>query len=154
MEKGFLDSNVQHFDSASAMQDFAANFARSLSGDVLCLQGDLGAGKTTFTQGILKALGASSPFVSPTFLIMKQYDLSTGSPGHDQGILRVYHVDAYRTTGSDMLELGWQEIIADPHALIVVEWPEKIVEALPENAQYLQFAHVDGDVRSLTFKKE
>lgn len=98
-------------------------------GTLLCLMGDLGAGKTTLVQGLLEGLGAERPYVSPTFVIMKQYDLAAPSM---TGITRVYHADAYRVQEKDFTEIGFAEWRADQDGLIILEWPERIVTILPE----------------------
>jgi len=107
----------------------ATNFVKNdiSGGGVVCLQGELGSGKTTFTQGMLGALGAEGPYTSPTFVIMKEYDVN------DKIIKKVYHIDAYRINEDDMLLLGWDDIVNDEHALVIVEWPEKIRGILPQD---------------------
>lgn len=100
-----------------------------LPGTLLCLTGDLGAGKTTLVQGLLEGLGAERPYVSPTFVIMKQYELPRASA---MGIKRVYHADAYRVESKDFTEIGFVEWCADPQGLVILEWPERIADLLPE----------------------
>lgn len=90
-------------------------------GMMLTLNGDLGAGKTTFTKGIGKALGITRVINSPTFTILKQY----------QGNYTLSHFDAYRLEGQDE-DLGFEEIF-DSDDICVVEWPEFIQNILPEN---------------------
>ena len=99
-----------------------------LPGTLLCLTGDLGAGKTTLVQGLLEGVGAERPYVSPTFVIMKQYDLAVPSAN---GIARVYHADAYRVEAKDFTEIGFAEWYADPQGLVILEWPERITDILP-----------------------
>ena len=113
MEKRETHKKMIH--SADAMHRFAVDFAHDVSGGmVMCLRGVLGAGKTTFALGLLGALGAEGPFVSPTFLVLRQYDLGKDAAGFLQGIERIYHIDAYRITSQDMLELGWEEACLSP----------------------------------------
>ena len=100
-----------------------------LPGTLLCLTGDLGAGKTTLVQGLLEGLGAERPYVSPTFVIMKQYELPASSV---TGVKRIYHADAYRVGSKDFTEIGFAEWCADPQGLVILEWPERIVDLLPE----------------------
>ncbi len=86
---------------------------------VLTLRGDLGAGKTTFTQGLLRALGVTENVTSPTFVLVQRYALST--PAFDNA----YHIDAYRLGAAVELEtLGLSEPLTDKRALLIVEWPE------------------------------
>lgn len=81
-----------------------AGFAREVRPGVVALSGELGAGKTTFSQGILAEMGATGPFTSPTFVLMKQYNLSVPV----RGIERIYHVDAYRVGEEDLRARGLQ----------------------------------------------
>ncbi len=116
--------------SAEETKAFGQQMAETMPpGVLLCLTGDLGAGKTTFTQGLLAGFGATRPYISPTFVIMKQYELSMPSA---TGIKRVYHADAYRVEEKDFRELGFAEWCADPEGVVIVEWPERIVNILPE----------------------
>ncbi len=103
--------------------------------NAILLQGDLGAGKTTFSQGVLEYLGAEGLFTSPTFVIMKEYPVDFKN---SKGVRfkKVYHLDCYRIDSAGLLDLGWADIIEDKQNLILLEWPEKIPEALPE--KYLQ----------------
>lgn len=100
-----------------------------LPGTLLCLTGDLGAGKTTLVQGLLEGLGAERPYVSPTFVIMKQYELPASSVS---GVKRIYHADAYRVGSKDFTEIGFAEWCADRDGLVILEWPERIADLLPE----------------------
>lgn len=101
------------------------------SGTIVCLAGDLGAGKTTLAQGLLEGLGAEQPYVSPTFVLMKQYELATSSV---TGIRRVYHCDAYRIDDpEDFAKLGFAEWCADPEGLVLLEWPERVDKFLPSH---------------------
>ena len=100
---------------------------QTLGARVIALHGDLGAGKTTFTQALGAHLGITEPITSPTFTIMKGYEL----PGAHFSTL--IHMDAYRI--DDLNELGplrFAELLADPQILLVIEWAERIVSALPE----------------------
>jgi tRNA threonylcarbamoyladenosine biosynthesis protein TsaE len=112
---------------------------------VLALSGELGAGKTAFTQALAGVLGASGPVQSPTYVIMKKHQLSGGSAWHT-----LAHIDAYRLKGAeDVAAIGWADLIGDPGNLIVVEWPERIEGALPESALRLKFEHVSPTVRAV-----
>ena len=126
-------------DSLEKTEEIAEEIVKNL-GDkkVILLQGELGAGKTTFSQNVLKFLGAQGPFTSPTFVIMKKYEL----PRHKTQDTRykfVYHFDCYRVGAQDVLDLGWEEIISNPRNLVLVEWPERIEEILPENSLKILF---------------
>lgn len=106
---------------------------------VLALQGNLGSGKTTFTQGLAKTLGIRGRITSPTFVILKRFK-------------NFYHIDAYRLNKpEEILELGWQEIISNPKNIIVIEWPEKIKKFLPSQTIYLKFKFINETQREVKF---
>ncbi|MDP2838058.1 MAG: tRNA (adenosine(37)-N6)-threonylcarbamoyltransferase complex ATPase subunit type 1 TsaE [Candidatus Moranbacteria bacterium] len=130
---------------------FGGELVQDISpGTLLCLYGNLGSGKTTFVQGILAALGANRPFVSPTFVIMKQYELPTPSA---TGIQRVYHADAYRVETKDFRELGFAEWCADPEGLVILEWPERIADILPEKRIDITFRALTETKREITLEE-
>ncbi len=113
---------------------------------VIGLIGPLGAGKTTFMQGVAAALGVLESVTSPTFVLSKIYALSErGSFG------RLVHMDAYRLEGSRELgPLGWDEIVADPHTVVMVEWADHIEDALPTDAIRLYFSIEGESARTIT----
>lgn len=130
------------------MQDRAAAFVKRLApsraATIVALSGELGAGKTTFTQGAARALGIEETVSSPTFVIEKVYDL------RNQPFRRLIHIDAYRLKDSHELEmLGWNEKIANPENLIFVEWPERVPELMPRDAIRIRF-DIEGDARIIT----
>ncbi|MBQ6914886.1 MAG: tRNA (adenosine(37)-N6)-threonylcarbamoyltransferase complex ATPase subunit type 1 TsaE [Kiritimatiellae bacterium] len=107
-------------------------------GDVVCLEGDLGAGKTTFTQGLAAALGVEGRVTSPTFCLVQE---------HRGGDAYLVHMDLYRLQGEDdVLAIGWEDYLA-AGAIIVVEWPERAGGLIPADARHIVFAHLDGDER-------
>lgn len=136
-------------------------------GEVICLEGDLGAGKTTFTQGLLKGLKVKGPYTSPTFLIMKEYQKQdtknkkqiTNKPQNSKfkkikyQIKNIYHIDAYRVEAEDVLNLGWEEIIYDPKNIIIVEWAERIKKILPKDSLKIKFEWLDENQRKVIFGK-
>ncbi len=122
-----------HIQKTEDMYVEAGRYAQTLipnaHATVLTLSGDLGAGKTTFVQGVASVLGVEEPVTSPTFVIMKIYDLI------NQPFKRLVHMDAYRLKGKEHLRvLGWEALCADPENLICIEWPEKIEGAIPADA--------------------
>ena len=105
----------------------AAALARTLEGgELICLDGPLGAGKTRFVQGLARGLGQDASAVgSPTFIICRR---------HDGGRLGLAHIDAFRLQGPEELEsIGWDELIDDPRLVVAVEWSRRIATALPED---------------------
>ncbi len=140
---------IHRSHSAEDTKKFAAGIAsRVLSrgkekarATIITLQGDLGAGKTTFTQGFYKGLGIKRVPNSPTFILMRRSALSRKSFGQS-GLKNVYHVDAYRIrAGRDMHVLGFGELLENPENLFLIEWPEKISEILPKKRISIRFTH-------------
>lgn len=143
------DGDMKHLThSAEETCSLGVAVARDTNpGSVLALRGDLGAGKTTFVQGFLEALGAEKPYVSPTFVIMKEYDLAEPSAN---GIRRIYHVDAYRMDDpSEIEKLGFAEWCEDKEGIVLVEWPEKIAPLLPPTTKPISFAWLSDTEREI-----
>jgi len=132
-----------HSFSSEETKQFGRKVAEMLAGKsprkkalVIALRGDLGAGKTTFTQGFFRGLGVKQNPVSPTFVIMRRYGIPAGR------YKNVYHFDAYRLRkeeDAEILEFG--KIMADLQNIILVEWPEKIHGILPRDTVRLAFIH-------------
>ncbi len=108
-------------------------------GDILTLEGDLGAGKTCFTKGLAKGLGIKRTVKSPTFTIIKEYN----------GRIPLYHMDVYRVEDSAE-ELGLEEYFYGT-GITVVEWASLIEEQLPEERLAIAIYHKGGDKRELRF---
>ena len=104
------------------------------SATVVGLYGDLGSGKTAFTQATAKCLGVKETVTSPTFVIEKIYKLDHQDFDH------LIHIDAYRLKGGDeLLHLGWEEIAKNPKNIIFIEWPERVSEILPKDIKKVYF---------------
>lgn len=124
-------------------------------GEIICLSGDLGSGKTTFTQGLLKGLKIKGPYTSPTFVVMKHYKkkfptIKRQLPDKPK-FLNTYHIDAYRIKNNDLLELGWEEFSGEKNSIIIIEWAERIKKIIPKNATWIKFKWIDGNKRELEF---
>lgn len=124
------------------------------SPSVLALSGDLGSGKTTFTKILASELGIDEVVTSPTFVIMKRYEIS----GEEKALKiakqfsELFHLDAYRIEDIDeMRVLGFEEILKKPEALICIEWAERIKELLPPQTVSLQFEREGETGRKITF---
>lgn len=113
--------------SASELDAFASQRIKQLSGgDVLLLSGELGAGKTTLTKAIARALGIHETVTSPTFTLMNVYPVH----GHDT-IKQLAHIDTYRMEREgEAEEIGLFAFIGRPDTLTIIEWPEKIAEKI------------------------
>ena len=118
----------------------AREFAKTLkSGDVVCLEGDLGAGKTTFTQGLAAALGVPGRVNSPTFCIVQEH----------RGSVLLVHMDLYRLHGEDdVIAIGWEDYLAEG-AILVVEWPERAGSLVPVTAKRIVFRHLGDEENRL-----
>ncbi len=116
---------------------------------IICLSGDLGAGKTTLVKGIAQELGILETITSPTFVILKKYHLPESSAYASQ-FTYLIHIDAYRLQGgADMQALGFIEMTQDPSSLIVIEWPERIKDALPNGIVNVIIEHVGMSERNI-----
>lgn len=111
-------------NSVDDTREIAAELAKKLAaGDVLCMYGDLGAGKTAFVQGLAQGLGIDEPITSPTFTIVNEY----------YGSMPLYHFDVYRIADPDeMYEVGYEEYVYGS-GVSVIEWSELISDILPES---------------------
>ncbi len=138
-----LEEKRYFSETAEETRLLGRDFGNTLSpGTLICFRGDLGAGKTTFIQGMLAVLGARPPFISPTFVLMKEYDLDTPTAN---GIRRVYHADAYRMErAEDFEKIGFTEWCADPEGIVLLEWPERIESLLPEQRIEISLRLIDS----------
>jgi tRNA threonylcarbamoyladenosine biosynthesis protein TsaE len=131
--------------SVARTRSLGRRLARLLRmGDVVLLQGPLGAGKTALAQGIGAGLGADGPVTSPTFVLLARHD-----PG-ERGSLPLYHADLYRLTAPDEVEeLALAEQATD--GVLLIEWPERGLEALPREHLLIVIEPVEGEPKSRRF---
>ncbi|MBR5047887.1 MAG: tRNA (adenosine(37)-N6)-threonylcarbamoyltransferase complex ATPase subunit type 1 TsaE [Eubacterium sp.] len=138
-------------ESFSAEDTYAYGYSYGLkakAGQVYCLYGDLGTGKTVFTQGFAKGLGIEEPVNSPTFTILQVYE---------EGRLPFYHFDVYRISDPDeMFEVGFDEYV-DGEGVTFIEWADLIREILPEGCIQIiieKDLSRGFDYRRITIKEE
>lgn len=138
-------------ESYSAEDTFLCGYRygqKAKAGEVYCLYGDLGVGKTVFTQGFAKGLGIEEPVSSPTFTILQVYD---------DGRLPFYHFDVYRISDPDeMYEVGFDEYV-DGEGVTFIEWADLIEEILPEGCKEIAIEKDLSrgfDYRRITIKEE
>ncbi len=126
---------------AASMQHLGQRMASHLTGgDVVLLHGDLGAGKTTLTQGIAAGLGVTGAVASPTFTLANEY----------RGRIPLRHVDLYRLREEEVADLGFVEWMDDPATVTVVEWPERAVNLLPVRYVLVEIIHGEPGSRIVT----
>ena len=118
-------------ETTSAKETFEAGYRLAQSvhpGQIYCLNGDLGVGKTVFTQGFAKGLGIEEPINSPTFTIVQQYD---------SGRIPLYHFDVYRIGDiSEMDEIGYEDCFYG-EGVCLIEWSQLILEILPDKVVHI-----------------
>ncbi len=128
---------------------------RRKTATVVALYGDLGAGKTTLTKEIARQLGIKENVNSPTFVLIKSYELRvTNLPAGKAGyeFKKLIHIDAYRFDSEKELEhLGWEKMIADQTNLIFIEWPERVKKLIPKDAIKIYLEH-KGEKRSIEIR--
>ena len=136
----FLSKNLN--ETRELAKKLARRFVKKSSKRALVfgLQGELGAGKTTFIQSFAKGLGIKNKITSPSFILMKKYK-------------NLYHIDCYRIKSyKDILGLDFQEIISNPKNIVIIEWAEKIRKILPKNSIWIKFKIISEKERLIIMK--
>ena len=110
--------------------------------DLICLRGELGAGKTTLAAGIGKGWGAREIVNSPTFVLVNEYTDSRGC--------RLYHMDAYRLRdAADSQSIALDDLLNDPRGAVMIEWAERVKEVLPDECLQIDLVAVDDHTRQV-----
>jgi tRNA threonylcarbamoyladenosine biosynthesis protein TsaE len=140
-----LDSHSFEFFSKSPEQTrrIGMRLGHALKkGDVLCLQGDLGAGKTTFVQGLAQGWGSLDSVSSPTFIIVNMYRRTDGA--------ELFHLDTYRLESQpEAEELDLDSMLNE--GVLIVEWPERLGNLIPDERLWIKFDHVSDEQRLMSF---
>jgi tRNA threonylcarbamoyladenosine biosynthesis protein TsaE len=133
---------ITNTGSPEQTRDLGIKFGKSLKAkDVVALFGDLGSGKTTFTQGVAAGLGIPDFITSPSFVIMNEYKTLSG--------MSFFHIDLYRTDNISQIEdLGISDIFSQ-NAVVMIEWAEKLRSLLPKNCRKVHFEFISENERRI-----
>ena len=140
-------------------KEFLQSTASRKKALVLALDGELGGGKTTFTQGFAKGLGIKEKILSPTFVILKRFSLplktiEAKNINRNDKALTLYHIDCYRLQRSEeLLNLGFKEISDNPQNIVLIEWADKVKEILSEDTIFLKFEFINRSKRKIVLTK-
>jgi tRNA threonylcarbamoyladenosine biosynthesis protein TsaE len=134
--------------SPTQTQALATKLLPSLKTNLICLYGDLGSGKTTFVQGLAKALKIKQRIISPTFVIVREYKISYQLPVTSYQLLT--HIDCYRLkSAADARSFNFEEYWSNSRNLVVVEWAERIRNILPKKRIEIQFKYLSEKKRRI-----
>lgn len=138
-----LDSHMLEFFSRSPEQTrrIGARLGSLIqAGDVICLQGDLGAGKTTFVQGLAQGWGSIDSVSSPTFILVNMYRRQNGD--------QLFHLDTYRLESvPEAEELDLDAMLMD--GALIIEWPERLGNLIPAERLWINFEHIEDEHRQM-----
>lgn len=114
------------------------------------LEGGLGAGKTAFVQGLAQGFGIKEKILSPTFILVRKFQISTYQNIDISKYRNFYHIDCYRIEKpKELLDLGFNEIVSNPKNIVCIEWADKIRGILPKNILWLKFEFRDKTQRRI-----
>ncbi len=132
------------FNSVKETQEFASNYAKDIDdGKVIALIGDLGTGKTTFSQGFANGLGIKEQVISPTFKLVSEYE----------GDRNLYHIDCYRMDSEkDFLNIGGEEFIFSDNSITLIEWANRVKSLWSEDWIYIYFSLINNQSNSRMIK--
>ena len=135
---------ISHSDKET--REFAKKLAKNVRG-VIGLTGELGVGKTTFAQGFAEGLKIKDKIISPTFILIRQYQIPK-----NKKIL--FHIDLYRLNNlSNIDHIGLREIIENPRSIVLIEWAEKVKKILPKNTIWIKIKQLKDNKRRIIMKK-
>lgn len=145
--------------SAQESKDFGKSFANSLrampvgrqGGIIIALTGDLGAGKTTFAQGLASGLGIEDQIISPTFVLMRLHDLTPNTQHSNLQVLS--HVDLYRLEDNieeEIKKIGLSDLWNNPESITIIEWADKARDIIPANAIWINIEKIGEEERMIT----
>ena len=133
-------------DTQKIAEDFISKISMGVYNTALVvgLYGDLGSGKTTFTQDVAKIFDVKEDVTSPTFVIEKIYDIK------HKNFKKLVHIDAYRLdSAKELSALDWDKTLADSRNIIFIEWPERVLEILPANHAKINFKFISENEREI-----
>ena len=140
--------NYQTFSTKETIALAKSIAAKLHGGDIVLLEGDLGAGKTTFTKGLAEAFGIKEDIVSPTFTLMQVYPV----PKNDRDITEFIHIDTYRLDNEQsLIDIGAMDYLGEPNTISIIEWPEKVSSLLKEKKTiHIALHHEEKSTRTIT----
>jgi tRNA threonylcarbamoyladenosine biosynthesis protein TsaE len=134
-------SQTKKLGEILAKEILKSNFKNSV---ILALKGDLGGGKTTFLQGFAEGLGIKEKILSPTFIILKKFQIPNSKYKY------FYHFDCYRIEKSkEVLKLGFKKLISNPKSIVAIEWADKIRKIVPKNSLKIDFKFINKNNRKI-----
>lgn len=126
-------------------KEIVTKHSRKREATVIGLEGELGAGKTVFAKGFARGLGVKKKVTSPTFVLMKTYNLQLTAYNN------LFHIDAYRLKDEkDFLALGMREIMGNSGNVILIEWSDRVKKALPKKYLKIHLDHISPQTRKIT----
>ncbi len=160
--KRYHSAVIYHSGSEKETQKIASELAskviKSLQGRagkkalIITLEGELGAGKTTFIRGFLKSLGVKDKVKSPTFVLMRHYHVKLRHAADKtlKSDKEVYHLDCYRVRDHrDLSTLDLKSLFKSPNSIVLIEWPERISKILPRKLTKIHIDHIDKNKRKI-----
>ena len=138
-------------DTEKIAGEFLNNLKMNKNGaTVVGLYGDLGSAKTIFVKALAKLLDVKEVITSPTFVIIKRFNISSLLKYQISSLI---HIDSYRLeSGRELETLGWKDWLVDKSNLILIEWPEKVADVMPENHIKINFKFVDENTREIGYE--